>query len=389
MRWRELVLHRNQTVAENPTGGVNLRIVHARDAGEPNHALIQQGFQRADRILIRNRGVRAMRIQQIERVDAEAESGLLRVTNHRLRARVGHPPVPAAGRLQVLSLGCGCARAVARGLLRIFRVAVRHFQRSAITSLRGDQNLIARTAPAGERRMNQHLAVPEITRHACTVRPRFAWQIIRPCGVEITHSGVKRGMDRADGRRPVRASSIESAIVPMPRRGMRAFPANSTMFDVTMPPSSHATRTQGRLAMRQPMSPGPGSFRLVPAKVPSEHSNGTLAGWVDFTSRVRPRQSTKSAGHRIGDRPASYADPLIQRRGSRRRRAASAAPAPTASSAANAPNTPLTEAPVFDRPGCLLPASGLFGFTVSSAQSASSVRSVRSACSVRSARTSP
>lgn len=81
--------------------------------------------------------------------------------------------------------------------------------------------------------------------------------------------------------------------------------------------------------------------------------------------REAPAVNKKSAGHRIGDRPASYAGPLIQRRGSRRRRAASAAPAPTASSAANAPNTPLTEAPVFDRPGCLLPASGLFGFTVS------------------------
>ena len=79
--------------------------------------------------------------------------------------------------------------------------------------------------------------------------------------------------------------------------------------------------------------------------------------------REAPAVNKKSAGHRIGDRPASYAGPLIQRRGSRRRRAASAAPAPTASSAANAPNTPLTEAPVFDRPGCLLPASGLFGFT--------------------------
>lgn len=45
--------------------------------------------------------------------------------------------------------------------------------------------------------------------------------------------------------------------------------------------------------MRQPMSPGPGSVRLVPAKVPSEDTQ-TLAGWVDFTSRVRPRQSTKS-----------------------------------------------------------------------------------------------
>lgn len=56
--------------------------------------------------------------------------------------------------------------------------------------------------------------------------------------------------------------------------------------------------------------------------------------------REAPAVNKKSAGHRIGDRP-------------------------TASSAANAPNTPLTEAPVFDRPGCLLPASGLFGFTVS------------------------
>ena len=53
--------------------------------------------------------------------------------------------------------------------------------------------------------------------------------------------------------------------------------------------------------------------------------------------REAPAVNKKSAGHRIGDRP-------------------------TASSAANAPNTPLTEAPVFDRPGCLLPASGLFGF---------------------------
>jgi len=295
MRWRELVLHRNQTVAENPTGGVNLRIVHARDAGEPNHALIQQGFQRADRILIRNRGVRAMRIQQIERVDAEAESGLLRVTNHRLRARVGHPPVPAAGRLQVLSFGCGCARAVARGLLRIFRVAVRHFQRSAITSLRGDQNLIARTAPAGERRMNQHLAVPEITRHACTVRPRFAWQIIRPCGVEITHSGVKRGMDRADGRRPVRASldrerhrsHAEARHARFPRKlhNVRCHHATIIPRDTNTGPTGNAPAHESRPRFLSTCS-GESPIR--------RHSNGTLAGWVDFTSRVRPRQSTKS-----------------------------------------------------------------------------------------------
>lgn len=65
--------------------------------------------------------------------------------------------------------------------------------------------------------------------------------------------------------------------------------------------------------------------------------------------REAPAVNKKSAGHRIGDRPTASASYANRRH------------SPTASSAANAPNTPLTEAPVFDRPGCLLPASGLFG----------------------------
>ena len=89
--------------------------------------------------------------------------------------------------------------------------------------------------------------------------------------------------------------------------------------------------------MRQPMSPGPVPFDLFRRKSHPKTLRWDFGGMDGLhLPREAPAVNKKSAGHRIGDRP-------------------------TASSAANAPNTPLTEAPVFDRPGCLLPASGLFG----------------------------
>ena len=55
--------------------------------------------------------------------------------------------------------------------------------------------------------------------------------------------------------------------------------------------------------MRQPMSPGPGSFRLVPAKVPSEDTQMGL--WRDEVAVLFVRQVTAQA--------LPYAKPSLKR----------------------------------------------------------------------------
>ena len=71
VRWRELVLYGDQPVAKNPPRDIDLFAVHARNAGIPDDAGIQQITQGADLIGIWHCRIRAVRVQQVKRVHTE------------------------------------------------------------------------------------------------------------------------------------------------------------------------------------------------------------------------------------------------------------------------------------------------------------------------------
>ena len=182
VRGRELVLHGDQLVAKHLTGSVDLRVVNTGDARVPNHAFVKQLLERADLILISHFRVRAVRIQQVERIDAQVQRGFLGVTNHGFRTRIRHPPVLAAHSLQMLAF-------------RLVFGNVRRLHGAAIAGFGCNQHFVARTVPAGERVAHHFFAVAQVFGGAGA---GLAWQVIRPGGVQISHTRVQAGVNRTN-----------------------------------------------------------------------------------------------------------------------------------------------------------------------------------------------
>ena len=77
MRRRELVLHGDQAAADNAARKIDLLVIHTGDARIFDHTFVEQLLQRAALVFVRHRGIGAMRIQQVERIDAQVQRGLL------------------------------------------------------------------------------------------------------------------------------------------------------------------------------------------------------------------------------------------------------------------------------------------------------------------------
>ena len=182
VRGRELVLHGDQLVAENLAGDVDLRVVHAGNARVPDHALVKQLLQRADLVLISHFRVRSVRVQQVQRLHAEVRGRLLCVADHRFRTRIRHPPVLAAHSLQMLAF-------------RLVFGNVRRLHGAAIAGFGCNQHFVARTVPAGERVAHHFFAVAQVFGGAGA---GLAWQVIRPGGVQISHTRVQAGVNRTN-----------------------------------------------------------------------------------------------------------------------------------------------------------------------------------------------
>ena len=160
MRRRELVLHGDQAAADNAARKIDLLVIHTGDARIFDHAFVEQLFQRAALVFVRHRGVGAMRIQQVERIDAQVQRGLLGVTNHGFGAGVGNPTVAAAFGLQTLAL-----RAALISAHRMRTVSGRdRFASTAIPGFGGDEHFISGAIPRSERITHQLFAVPQIFR---------------------------------------------------------------------------------------------------------------------------------------------------------------------------------------------------------------------------------
>ena len=174
VRWRELVLHGDQSVADNAARKIDLLVIHTGDARIFDHAFVEQLFQRTALVFVRNRGIGAVRIQQVERIDAQVQRGLLGVTNHGFGARIRHPPVLTARRLQMLAF---LARTTAASLripplsVRFSRIGHRSnksgdLHGASIASFRGDQHFISGAIPRSERITHQLFAVAKVFRSA-------------------------------------------------------------------------------------------------------------------------------------------------------------------------------------------------------------------------------
>jgi len=70
--WGELVLHRDQTTAEDLSGLVDLRDVGVRDADELNDSLVDQVAERADGVGICDVRVGAVELVETDRLYPEA-----------------------------------------------------------------------------------------------------------------------------------------------------------------------------------------------------------------------------------------------------------------------------------------------------------------------------
>ena len=160
MRRRELVLHGNQSAANNAACKVDLLVIHTGNARIFDHAFVEQLFQRAALVFVRHRGVGAMRIQQVERIDAQVQCGFLGVTNHGFGAGVGNPTVTAAFGLQTLTL-----RATLISTHRIRAISSRDgLASTAIAGFGSDEHFISGAIPRSERITHQLFAVPQIFR---------------------------------------------------------------------------------------------------------------------------------------------------------------------------------------------------------------------------------
>ena len=168
-----------------------------------------------------------MRIQQVERIDAQVQRGFLGVTNHGFGARIRHPPVLTARRLQMLAFPARPTTA-ALGIpplsVRFWRIGHRsnksgNLHGASIAGFRGDQHFIARAVPAGERITHQLFAVPQIFRSAGT---RLARQIIRPSRIQIANTRVQTGVNRPNRsiaiRTPLNRQSHRSHAEPRNRK---------------------------------------------------------------------------------------------------------------------------------------------------------------------------
>ena len=103
-----------------------------------------------------------MRIQQVERIDAQVQRGLLGVTNHGFGARVGNPTVAAAFGLQTLAL-----RATLISTHRIRAISGRDgLASTAISGFGGDEHCISGTIPRSERITHQLFTVAKVFRSA-------------------------------------------------------------------------------------------------------------------------------------------------------------------------------------------------------------------------------
>lgn len=259
VRGRELVLHGDQLVAENLAGDVDLRVVHAGNARVPDHALVKQLLQRADLVLISHFRVRSVRIQQVERIDAQVQRGFLGVTNHGFGARIRHPPVLTARRLQMLAFPARPTTA-ALGIpplsVRFWRIGHRSnksgdLHGASIASFRGDQHFISGAIPRSERITHQLFAVPQIFRSASA---RLARQIIRPSRIQIANTRVQTGMNRTNRsiaiRTPLNRQSHRSHAEPRNRKSCQL-----TVHHHLPLPCKHAADSHmftSRLTQREP-----------------------------------------------------------------------------------------------------------------------------------------